>query len=212
MNIIKGLILKDLLQLKTYKRTLIIYVCVFLLSSLSLNSNIENMLVIMLTFGFGMFAVTSFNYDEFNKADRYILTLPLTKRDIVLSKYIFIILSTFIGLFIGLILTFIISFISSKNIPNIHNIINISISALLSVGFILSIQIPCIFKYGAEKGRILMIILTIFTVSILYLLANSNINLYIFKNILPFILVLLHILIYYISYKVSYKIYNNREL
>ena len=67
MSIIKGLVIKDLLQLKSYKKTLIIYILIFCISSLSLENGIENMLVVMLTLGLGMFSIASFNYDEFNK-------------------------------------------------------------------------------------------------------------------------------------------------
>ena len=88
MNVIKGLITKDILQLKTYKKTLIIFIVIFTLTSISGEGGIGNMLAIMLTLGFGMFSMASFNYDELNKADRYILTLPLTKKEVVLSKYI----------------------------------------------------------------------------------------------------------------------------
>ena len=50
----------------------------------------------MLTLGFGMFSMSSFNYDELNKADRYILTFSLTKKQVVVSKYILVIGSTVI--------------------------------------------------------------------------------------------------------------------
>ena len=51
MSIIKGLVIKDLLQLKSYKKTLIIYILIFCISSLSLENGIENMLVVMLQIG-----------------------------------------------------------------------------------------------------------------------------------------------------------------
>ena len=119
MNVIKGLITKDILQLKSYKKTLIIFIIVFALTSISAQDGVENMLVIMLTLGFGMFSMASFNYDEFNKADRYILTLPLTKKEVVLSKYILVIGSTVMGSIIGIMLSYIVTFAMNKQVPNI---------------------------------------------------------------------------------------------
>lgn len=55
------------------------------------------MVAVMLTLGFGMFGMATFNYDEQSKTDRYLLTFPLTKKEILLSKYILVILSTVIG-------------------------------------------------------------------------------------------------------------------
>ena len=58
MNSIKGLIIKDLSQLKSYKRTLIIFIAIFVLTGIAQENTkgIGNMLVIMLTLGFGMFS------------------------------------------------------------------------------------------------------------------------------------------------------------
>ena len=160
MNVIKGLITKDILQLKTYKRTLIIFIVIFTLTSISGEGGIGKMLAIMLTLGFGMFSMASFNYDELNKADRYILTLPLTKKEVVLSKYILVIGSTVIGSIIGMILSYIVTFAMSKQMPNIEEIIAVGLGGILGIGLIEAIQIPCVYKWGAEKGRIQMVIVT----------------------------------------------------
>ena len=129
MNVIKGLITKDILQLKSYKKTLIIFIMVFAFTSISVQDGVENMLVIMLTLGFGMFSMASFNYDEFNKADRYILTLPLTKKEVVLSKYILVICSTVMGSIIGIMLSYIVMFAMNKQVPNIEEIISVGLFA-----------------------------------------------------------------------------------
>ena len=156
MNVIKGLITKDILQLKSYKKTLIIFIIVFALTSISAQDGVENMLVIMLTLGLGMFSMASFNYDEFNKADRYILTLPLTKKEVVLSKYILVIGSTVIGSIIGMILSNIVTFAMRKQMPNSEEILAVGLGGILGIGLIEAIQIPCVYKWGAEKGRIQM--------------------------------------------------------
>ena len=99
MNVINGLITKDLLQLKSYRRTLIIYTLIFVLTGIAQETTkgVSVMVAVMLTLGFGMFGMATFNYDEQSKTDRYLLTFPLTKKEILLSKYILVILSTVIG-------------------------------------------------------------------------------------------------------------------
>lgn len=222
MNVIKGLITKDILQLKSYKRTLIIFIIIFTLTSISGEGGIGNILAIMLTLGFGMFSMASFNYDETNKADRYILTLPLTKKEVVLSKYILVICSTVIGSIIGMILSYIITFTISKQMPNIEEIISVGLGGILGIGLVEGIQIPCVYKWGAEKGRIQMVIVTaivgLLAGGIIFIGEKANIQLpannilNILNTFLPLIFIGLTIIIYYVSYRVAYKIYDKKEI
>lgn len=212
MNVIKGLITKDILQLKTYKRTLIIFIVIFTLTSISGEGGIEKMLAIMLTLGLGMFSMASFNYDELNKADRYILTLPLTKKQVVLSKYILVICSTVIGSIIGITLGVILTFAINKQVPNIEELISVGLGSVLGIGLIEAIQIPCVYKWGAEKGRIQMVIVTALVAllagGIIFIGEKANIQLpsnnilEMLSKFLPLIFIGLTIIIYYISYKV----------
>ena len=222
MNVIKGLITKDILQLKSYKRTLIIFIIIFTLTSIPGEGGIGNILAIMLTLGFGMFSMASFNYDETNKADRYILTLPLTKKEVVLSKYILVICSTVIGSIIGMILSYIITFTITKQMPNIEEIISVGLGGILGIGLVEGIQIPCVYKWGAEKGRIQMVIVTaivgLLAGGIIFIGEKANIQLpannilNILNTFLPLIFIGLTIIIYYVSYRVAYKIYDKKEI
>lgn len=108
MSQIKGLMIKDLLQLKSYKRTLIVFVIVFIASSIT-QEHTRNVLTVMMTLGIGMFSIATFSYDEMAKADKYILTLPVTKKDIVLAKYILVISSTIMGAIVGVVVSIILS-------------------------------------------------------------------------------------------------------
>ena len=211
MNIIKGLMTKDLLQLRSYRKSLIIFIIIYFLVAISQSSinGISTMLVIMLTLGLGMFSMATFNYDEVSKTDKYILTLPLTRKEVVLSKYIFCICSTLIGCIIGMVLSFIITFIFTKSIPNIFEIISIGIGAIFGISIIETIQIPCIYKWGAEKGRLNMFILVIIVSSILGGISYINFDiiqvsnlLSLIEKILPIILLIAIFFINFISYKV----------
>lgn len=223
MKIISGLITKDLLQLKSYRKTLIIFILIFVFTGIEQETTkgVGVMIAVMLTFGFGMFGMATFNYDEQSKTDRYILTFPLTKKEILISKYILIISSTIIGAIVGIIASFLIVFIIDKQLPSLYDYINVALGGILGVGLIETIQIPCVYKWGAEKGRIQMFIVAAIILLLLggiFLIGqDANLNLpvnNIFKMIndfLPIILILATLIIYYISYIVSYKIYKNKE-
>ena len=82
----QGLLTKDLLQLKNYEKTLICFILIFsivsILQSLSGGgTNLFSVLPVMITIGFGMFSIASFNYDEAAKADRYIRSLPVSIKE-----------------------------------------------------------------------------------------------------------------------------------
>lgn len=218
MKIISGLITKDLLELKSYKKTLIIYILIFVLTGIAQETTkgVGVMIAVMLTLGFGMFGMATFNYDEQSKTDRYILTFPLSKKEILI-----IISSTIIGAIVGIIASFLIVFIIDKQIPSLYDYINIALGGILGVGLIEAIQIPCVYKWGAEKGRIQMFIVAAIIIllvgGIFFVGQKSNINfpvnnmLKIVLNFLPAILILATIIIYYVSYRVSYRIYKNKE-
>ena len=220
MNIIKGLILKDLLQLKSYKRTLIVYILIFILTGFAQETTkgIGVMVAVMLTLGFGMFSMASFNYDEQAKSDGYFLTFPLIKKNILFAKYILVILSTIVGAIVGVLASILIIYFIDKQLPNINDILYTILGGIFGVGLIEAIQIPCVYKWGAEKGRIQMFIvaalIVVLALGVLSFVSDLNISISANKteNFIPIILTLLIILIYYISYKVSYKIYKNKEV
>ena len=221
MRAIKGLIIKDLLQLKSYKRTLIVFMAIFILTSIS-QENTRNVLTVMITLGFGMFSIATFSYDEMAKSDKYILTFPLTKKEVILSKYILVIGATIIGAIIGVIANIILAFSMQNELPNIEELIVIAIGSVFGIGIVEAIQIPCIYKYGTEKGRI-QIFIAIAIIAFLLggiiwigekwginLLENNMITF--ISNIIPIILSLATVIIYYISYKVAYRIYQKKEI
>ena len=222
MSKIKGLLIKDLLQLKSYKKTLLIFMIIFAFSAISEENGVSVMLITMITLGFGMFSMASFSYDETSKADRYILTLPITKKEVVLAKYILAIGFTIIGSIIGILLTFIIAFAFQKEIPNLQEMISLGLGGILGISFIEAIQIPCIYKWGAERGRMQMLIVTaiialligglFFLGEKLNITLPSEQELAICSTFIPFILVGAIVLIYFISYKIAYRIYSNKEV
>ena len=223
MNVIKGLLTKDLLQLRSYRKTLIIFIIIFIFTGISQETTkgIGVMVSVMLTFGFGMFSMATFNYDEQSKADRYVLTLPLTKKEVVLSKYVFVISATIIGSIVGILASFLILFIINHQFASIQDVLSTAIGGILGIGLIESIQIPCVYKWGAEKGRIQMFIVAAIILlligGIFFVGQKSNINLPVndvlnnIINFLQIILLLATIIIYYISYRISCRIYKNKE-
>lgn len=221
MNKIRGLIVKDLLQLKSYKKTLIVFIFVFVATSIA-QENTRNILVVMITLGLGMFSIATFSYDEMAKADKYILTLPLTKKEVVMGKYILVIASTIIGSILGIVVSMVVSFVIVGKLPNILELLQIAIGSIFGIGIIEAIQIPFIYKYGAEKGRIQLFIaiaiLTFLFGGIIWMSEKFGVNfldnfmINNFMKLIPIILLIAIAIIYFVSYQISYHIYKKKEM
>ena len=224
MEKIKGLMIKDLLQLKSYKKTLLIFMAVFILITMTNEdiSSFTQIIIVMITLVFGMLGIATFSYDQMSKADRYILTLPISKKEIVKSKYIFTICSSLVGAVLGLTISLIITVVIKNQNINIEDMISTALGGILGIGIVEAIQIPCIYKWGAEKGRIqiyiIALIIALIGGAIVYVLEKMNISLPInhildvLNRFLPFVLLFVITIIYYISYRVSYKIYLKKEV
>lgn len=222
---IKGLLKKDLYNLASYKTTLIIIVLFCGIAIIGTDAIYWGSVVIGIIVG--MISLSTFSYDEMAKSNRYILTLPVTKKEIVLEKYILAIGATILGSLLGFVLTLLIGNIMNYVRPdnvidiNVDTLLATTIGGLFGVSLIEAIQIPSIFKWGAEKGRIQMFII-LFVLALIgagvgFLIKESGLSVDIeklesvLKNFGLFLLVLLSFIIYFISYKISYKIYKNKE-
>lgn len=222
---IKGLLKKDLYNLASYKASLIIIILFCGIAIVGTEAiNWGAIIICTIT---GMISLATFNYDEMSDANKYILTLPVTRKEIVMEKYILAIGATILGGVLGFLLTILLANIMQYIRPN--DVFNIDYESLLSttiggmfgISLIQSIQIPSIYKWGAEKGRIQMFVL-IFILIIIgsglgFLLMKSNLDINmdalkkLFDNLGIIILIVSMIAIYYLSYKISYKIYKNKE-
>ncbi len=222
---IKGLLKKDLYNLASYKTSLIIIVIFCGMAIIGTDAIYWGSVVIGIIVG--MISLSTFSYDEMAKSNRYILTLPVTRKEIVLEKYILAIGATILGSLLGFVLTLLIGNIMNYVRPdnvidiNIDTLLATTIGGLFGVSLIQAIQIPSIFKWGAEKGRIQMFIV-LFVLALIgsgvgFLIKESGLSVDIaklesvLKNFGLFLLILLSFIIYFISYKISYKIYKNKE-
>ena len=96
MDIIKGLIVKDFQTIKSYKTTILFMIIIFIVCSF-LNNDLMSFLPIFMPLCFGMIGISSFSYDNLAKTDKYILTFPVNKKDIVKARYIYILIFTLLG-------------------------------------------------------------------------------------------------------------------
>lgn len=232
----QGLMLKEKLQFKNYKKTLIsaiIILCIVAIFQFLSGggTGIIEILPIMITFCFGICGIASFTQDEKAKTDSYIRTLPIDIKEMINYKYTFIKWVTFVGAVIGSILTAIIYFLFLQGVPFEGSIIEVSgigillepvlkiIESMLIVSIVEAIQIPCIYKFGVEKARMqifvimaaLSVIITLMIGGILYWLEKWGVDIFMIQGLSYYIYIVLIFVIYNASYKISYKICKKKE-
>ncbi|HBF7271644.1 TPA: ABC-2 transporter permease [Clostridioides difficile] len=211
----KGLILKDLLNLKGNIKFILLFIIMFgFMSSLG-DGNVNNFIGVIIVLCTTMI-VSTFSYDDLNKWDSYVLTIPINRNDIVLSKYLTMLIFSFIGVLVSLIVSVTIGYFKNTLILNETLLIN---ALILSISVCFgSLILPLIYKFGTERARLLMILC--FLVPTLALLVfksileniSSPISIEIILNTLVYSLPFVAILLFVISYFISSKIYSKKEV
>jgi len=201
----KGLILKDLYNLsKQYKIVLILVVFYLVISLTNEDSSFFGGVVTILMV---MQLVTAIAYDEKSKWDRYALAMPISRTDLVLSKY----LLGGILLAIAFAANFIFGMASGSE-PVETLIISV---AMTGVGLLFMFLIlPFLFKFGVEKGRYIAMLIFFIPTGVLVIVSKMGLQLpdEDFMSVFPVIGILVLILAGIISVSASLAIFKKKEV
>ena len=144
----KGLMLKDLYVISKQMKYILLMIILF---------------TILLGYTFGAFAlilcamlpITTIGYDERAKWDKYAATMPYSRTEIVLSKYLLglgCMLCAVVIVLIGM-LGYAIFANTAFSMESVIYIVSVLSIALI----FMSLNLPIMFKWGVEKGRLIFI-------------------------------------------------------
>lgn len=216
----KGLIIKDLCVIKNQMRSLLLILVFFVFISI-INKD-ATFTLFLVPFYMIMILITTFSYDEFNKWDCYCNSLPLSRKEIVKAKYLLFNATSLIVLVLGILASIIVpNFIENTTFESIYASI---IGVAFGICLVISLLIPFYYKFGSQKGRIMLFL----TITILALIIGIITSLDIFNNVelmniinslnnlslgmFTLLLIIVTVIIMTISYYISVRIYNNKEL
>lgn len=159
-----------------------------------------------------MSTLTIFTYDKMYRCDEFIAAMPVSRKKIVLSKYLFLLILdigvTFVAAMIIMLLTLFLGQQESGSEMAIamFGVLGVTI-------FLQSLLLPFIYRLGAEKARILLMLLAVSPFLIVSVLKERVMLpdlewLASFAKIVPLILVVWAI----ISYYISVSIYRKKDL
>lgn len=156
----RGLLLKDIYvlfkQLKAFILIIVVFACLPTPSSLSAFAIVYA----------SMLPVTAVAYDERSRWNRLAAMMPYSVKSIVFSKYIlgYLLVAAAALISVAAQLLFAAATKSAYGIGEIQELVFVICAAV----FLLSVNLPLMFRFGVEKGRLLFIILTVVTVMLLF--------------------------------------------
>ena len=154
----KGLLMKDLLNLKQTIRIWALLLALFIVIGFAQQSPvyISSMLTVMVL----LLPVNALAYDENCKWDAYALTMPVTRRDLALSKY----LLALVGAGAMALLSAVCALMMGATPDEVFSTIGLLLAAGLCM---ISILLPLLFRFGVQKGRMVMIVVVLLAAALL---------------------------------------------
>lgn len=144
----RGLLEKDFRLLKGQKNFFLLILVITVL--LSLNSE-DNFAVTYLTFIAGFLTISSFGYDDNGNCMPFLMTLPVSRKLYVKSKYVLGFLLTFIGWMAGMVISTVTAFLHKA--PPTTEAVLFQLAWVFLWMILLAFVLPMLFRFGAEKGR-----------------------------------------------------------
>lgn len=206
----KGLMIKDILNLRKNFKTTLLVIGFFAIYAYA--SNNPSYMIAMVTLILSMMPLTSMAYDDMSKWDRYALAMPISRKDIVVSKYILSILLSLISILISFIITYL--FILPRSDMGRRELLLVAY-IIFSISLVyVSIVLPLIYKFGVEKTRIITICVFAIPTMMVFAFYKTGLQLPSKKQLLFLLKIspLILILILICSAFFSYIIYKNKDI
>ncbi|MBR4409696.1 MAG: ABC-2 transporter permease [Firmicutes bacterium] len=158
----KGLLLKDFYTVKSMWKYILFIAIVF---SLSFWGRGDGTLAAMFSFISTILLINSLAQDEMDQWNKIALTMPLTCRQIVISKYIFAMLVCIFGTAGGLLLTLIARLLNmSEFAVQIQIVLLGSAVSSAVILLVIALMIPTNLKFGVQKSRYLLLVFVVIPV------------------------------------------------
>lgn len=214
----KSLILKDLYNIGHNAKSML-FILVVLAVALIPTSGVTEYIFVC-TILCSMMIITTFSFDDNSKWERYAMIMPVSKKDLVAGKFIVLAIFCLVGSLFGLVVSSIGGLITKNISFELAGIGELLFLALTAWGIALvfgGMSIPLVFKFGAEKGRVLMFVSFLLPAAICFGLYQLLVWLGVeFTDRLVFTLLcfspIVALIWCYVMYQISYRIFSKQEL
>ena len=214
----KSLILKDLYNIGHNVKSMLFILVVFAVALIPTSGVAGYIFVCAILCS--MMIVTTFSFDDNSKWARYAMIMPVSKKDLVAGKFIvlaiFCLVGSLFGLVVGSIAGLTIKSISF-DLARIGELLFLALTAWIVSIIYGSMSIPLVFKFGAEKGRVLLLVSFLIPAAICFGIYQLLVILGVaITDQLIFILLcctpIVAFIWCYVMYQISYQIFAKQEL
>ena len=165
----KGLLIKDFRLIKVQKNFLFLIGAIGI--GLALLSENTVYTIGFVSFIFSMLSISTISYDELDNGNAFLFSLPVTRKTYTIEKYCF-------GLIMGLGAWLAVSVLATaegigRGQETIGDLVITAFIVLPLVLFMLAVMVPVMLKFGAEKGRVAVVLLFAVAYLTMSLLAES---------------------------------------
>ncbi len=207
-----GLLLKDLYTMRQYAKTMLFMIVLFAVISSGLDNPatfFEGFIILMCM----MMTISSFSYDSLAKWDRYALSLPVSRKEVVGSKYLLSIVLCLIGTGISFLISAVVLAIKPVAGFGITEQLYATSAIVSAAMFLTGILLPLTFQFGVEKSRIFMIAVLAVPSAAIVALDRIGIQMPAEESLLQMVKLLpaAAILLYFLSFILSVRIYAGKE-
>lgn len=163
----KGLIQYDLMQIGSGLKGGFFVVYFLLMAVFNALSSDGNMFSYILIFISSMFGISAFTYEETYRWNRYTATLPVSTRQIVLARYLVIGIFILGGVGASLLLGAISVIAGTMQLTAAEWMLSM-LECLIVCILYQEIILPIMYRFGADRGRIVMMLFFIILFGVLY--------------------------------------------
>lgn len=205
----KGLLLKDFYMAKRYFGWFMLVIAGMLIMS-CLVEDMQIFLIYPMIVS-NIIPVSLIAYDEHDKWSQYSGTLPYTRAQVVTGKYL-------VSVCLGVAFFLLSMAVASVRMQMYGQFI---MEAWMRIGVIVLIlgclapilMLPVVFKFGAEKGRVIYLVILGVICGVLMGLDVKGISLSTMHNLWPIVAVLgVMVALYALSWRLSIRFYQKRDL
>ena len=198
----KALLVKDLLTLKGQAKSLLLVLAVWFIISFV---NGSGLFFTSLSVIYGMLLpLTTLSIDEKSRVDRYMMSMPVTRAELALSRYA-------LGL-LGLLALGVLGIGASLVIgDSLEEALGASAACFCLAVLLLGVTLPLVYKFGTDKARVICIAVYMVTfLAVGFIAARFGIELDDLSGAF-FLLPFLSLAVLALSAAVSLGIYKKRE-
>lgn len=208
-----GLMKKDLYLLKASlkARSMILVMLVIYFVAIGSGDSIFTFIPTYIVF---MSMLSTFSYDEYNQFDAFAVSLPNGRKNVVRAKYVVTLLISAITALLTVLISGVAGLIFGRGLE-LSGLLESFIGAMCALLILQALFYPLIFKFGINKGRVMVFVLAMAVGALIFLLSQMNglpkIDAGILDRYFAVLMPLLLLALMGLSYLISQRIYGKKQ-